>query len=142
MKSKKRLYIIIGALAIVIVIIFLVVNSISKRNAQAAEFETVPLAQGDLTAIVGATGSVHARQSSILTWQTSGQVGEVHVEIDDPVSANQILAELVPSSVSQNVILAEADLITARRALEDLENFQSGKCKRIPGYGTGAKSRG
>lgn len=121
MKSKKRLYIIIGALAIVIIVIILVVNSIGKRNAQAAEFETVPLARGDLTAIVGATGSVHARQSSILTWQTSGQVGKVYVEIDDAVSANQILAELVPNSVSQNVILAEADLITARRALEDLK---------------------
>lgn len=119
MKSKKRNLIIIGlvALAAIGVVIF---SLLRARNEVGSTFETTPLARGNLTAIVGATGAVHSRQSAVLVWQTNGQVGEVLVKIDETVNNGQILAELLPGSVPQSIILAEADLINAKQALENL----------------------
>lgn len=93
-------------------------------EAQAAlnsSFQTETIARGDLTALVGATGTVRANQTAILAWQTSGQVEKVNVQVGDVVRGDQTLAELKKSSLSQALILAEADLVNARRALETLQ---------------------
>lgn len=87
----------------------------------ATEWQTTPAARGRLTAAVGATGVVRANQSAILAWQASGRVGAVNVSVGDKVSADAALAELAQSSLSQNIILAEADLVNARRALDTLQ---------------------
>lgn len=87
----------------------------------ATEWQTTPAARGRLTAAVGATGVVRANQSAILAWQASGRVGAVNVSVGDKVSADAVLAELAQSSLSQNIILAEADLVNARRALDTLQ---------------------
>ncbi|HPC06601.1 MAG TPA: hypothetical protein PLI60_07760, partial [Anaerolineaceae bacterium] len=119
MKSKKRTLLIIGAV-IVVIIAIVIITTLRARDQVSSTFETTPVTRGNLTAIVGATGAVHSRQSAILVWQTNGQVGDVRVKIDDTVNSGQVLADLLPSSVSQSIILAEADLISARQALEDL----------------------
>ncbi len=124
MKSKKRTYIIIGAIAIVLAIILIIFLSTRTRNSQATAFQTVPLSRGELIAIVGATGSVHANQSTILTWKTSGRIETINVQVDDTVTANTVLAKLDSNSLSQSVILAEADLVAAKRALEELKNSE------------------
>lgn len=93
-------------------------------EAQAAlnsSFQTETVSRGNLTALVGATGTVRANQTAILAWQTSGQVEKVNVQVGDVVRAEQILAELRKSSLSQSLILAEADLVNARKALETLQ---------------------
>lgn len=92
-----------------------------NRAAAQSNFETVEITRGSLVALVGATGTVRANQTAVLAWQTSGQIGSVEVEAGDEVTAGKTLAELQRSSLSQAIILAEADLITARRALETLK---------------------
>ena len=95
------------------------------QQAQAASqnsFQTVTLSNGDLTATVGATGTVRANQSTTLNWQTSGRIGKVNVKVGDQVTVNQVLAELDPSSLAQNIILARSDLVTAQRNLENLKD--------------------
>ena len=102
---------------------FLIYRSTSNSQAAAAQdYQTALIERGDLTAIVGATGTVHANQTAVLTWQTSGQVDSVLVELDDTVKVDQALATLSKDSLSQNIILAEADLVTAQRSLEELKN--------------------
>ncbi|HEX7976344.1 MAG TPA: efflux RND transporter periplasmic adaptor subunit [Anaerolineales bacterium] len=80
----------------------------------------MPAQRGDLTATVGATGIVHANQSATLAWQTTGTVEQVNVKVGDLVTATQVLAALEQTSLAQNIILAQADLIAAQRALDDL----------------------
>ncbi len=70
---------------IAIVIIIAVVGALGwlRRRQQAnaaSDFQTVAAGKGDLTATVGATGVVRANQSAVLSWQTSGTVGEVNVK--------------------------------------------------------------
>jgi HlyD family secretion protein len=103
--------------AVIVVAVFAVRNS---GGDAAALFQTVPAERGNLTATVGATGSVRARQTATLVWQTSGIVGVVHADVGSVVSANDKLASLMKSSLNQSIILAEADLVNAQIALEDL----------------------
>jgi HlyD family secretion protein len=92
------------------------------QAALGSQYQTVELSRGDLTASVGATGTVRANQTAILTWQLTGQIAEVGVEVGDLVQPDQPLASLDEKSLPQNVILARADLVTARRQLDQLLN--------------------
>jgi len=116
-RFSRRTWIIIGVVAIVILI---AVFSLSSRPSEVTTFQTVPAERGDLAASVGATGSVRARQTAVLNWQTSGNVGSVNVQIGDSVKGGSVLASLNKATLSQNIILAEADLVNANKALEDL----------------------
>jgi HlyD family secretion protein len=87
-----------------------------------SNYQTVQVNRGDLTATVGATGTVQANQSVIVNWQTSGRVGEVFVNVGDEVQFDQVLSSLDASTLPQSVILARADLVAARRNLENLQN--------------------
>jgi HlyD family secretion protein len=94
-----------------------------ERRQKAEELEglqMVSATRGDLISSIGATGQVRSNQSARLAWQTSGIVEEVAVKLGEAVNADQVLASLVQSSLPQNVILAEVELINAQKALEDL----------------------
>jgi HlyD family secretion protein len=97
----------------------------TRARAQAAvqalsDLQTVNASRGDLMALVGGTGQVRSNQTAVLSWNTSGVVDEVLVNVEDEVKADQELANLKTSSISQNVILAQADLANAQIALENL----------------------
>lgn len=97
----------------------------SNRQVRAGEeLQTEAIQSGDLRVTAEASGVLRADQSATLTWQTSGSVGAVNVGVGQQVVAGQLLAELDPDSLSQAVILAQADLIEARKALDDLLNSQ------------------
>lgn len=93
------------------------------RQAQAAleNIITQPVRRGPLTATVGATGTVRANQTAVLSWQTSGTVDTVSVEIGDTVSAGDVLASLRESSLQQNVILARNEILNAQKSIENLQ---------------------
>ncbi|MBI4732816.1 MAG: efflux RND transporter periplasmic adaptor subunit [Chloroflexi bacterium] len=110
---------IIVVIAIALVVYFVVRNITSQAEAAGA-LQTAAVERGTLTASIGATGNVRANQTAILTWQTSGTVETVNVEIGDEVQAGDVLASLSQASLSQNLILAQADLVTAERNLETL----------------------
>jgi HlyD family secretion protein len=93
-----------------------------QASAKQASYQTVALARGELTGTVGGTGTVHANQTAVLAWQTSGSVSEVKAALDDTIKNGDILAVLDKTSLTQNVILAEADLITAQRNLNNLRS--------------------
>jgi HlyD family secretion protein len=117
----KKKYIYIGLAVVVIVAGIFIFLQYQKNLAQnSSAFQTVKVEKGELVGTVGATGTVHANQSAWLAWQTSGTVEEIRVKIGDKVKAGDILAALNKTSLAQNVILAEADLVSAQKALEDL----------------------
>ena len=112
--SKRTIWIIIIALAVIALVAwFMISRNNALKNASAA-YQTQVVEKGDLTAIVGATGTVRANQSVNITWQTNGRIEEIKAEVGDKVSVNQVLATLAQSSLSQNIILAQADLVRRR----------------------------
>lgn len=94
----------------------------NRAMGASEDFQTEVVSTGSLTATVGATGTVHADQSALLTFQTSGKVGQVSVELGDQVSEGEVLASLSTSSLPSSIILAEAEYVSAQRALDNLLN--------------------
>ncbi len=96
-------------------------NQQAQAQAQST-YQTVKLTIGDLTATVGATGTVRTNQTTSVNWQTTGRIGKIRVKEGDKVTVNQVLAELDTNSLPQNLILARSDLVTAQRNLDNLKN--------------------
>lgn len=119
--KKMRTWIIIAVVVIVVVGGFLVLRS-RASSTKMSEYQTATIERGDLVATVGATGTVRTNQSVMLSWETGGTVDEVFVDVGDRVSKGAVLANLDKTSLSSNIILAQADLVSAEKALDDLLN--------------------
>lgn len=118
---KKKTWIIIGVILVVIVGVVLYFQYQAKQALANTQYETEAIEKGTLTAVVGATGSVRANQSAQIAWQADGTVDTVNVVLDTQVKADDVLAELDRTSLSQAIINAQADLVSAQQALEDLK---------------------
>ena len=114
--------------AILLVAVFFFTRS---GNKQATAYQTAPITRGSLVAAVGATGTVHAKQSGVLTWWTTGVVDKVNVGVGDKVSRADLLASLDKASLNQNVLLAQADLASAQKTLDDLMNSDTARAQSL-----------
>ncbi len=120
---KKRIIIVLVVLAILVGGYF-GLKELQKRNAAnaAQTYQTEILTRGNVTSIVGATGTVRSNQSAMLSWQTNGQIDTINVKIGNQVKDDEILASLDKGSLSQSIILSEADLVTAQKNLDTILN--------------------
>jgi HlyD family secretion protein len=127
-KFSRRTWIIIG---VIVVVALAAVFIFSTRGEPVSVFQTTKAERGDLVATVGATGSVRARQSAVLVWQTTGIVNAVNADVGTRVSRNDVLASLDKASLNQSIILAESDLTSAKKALEDLLNSDTSRAEAL-----------
>lgn len=101
-----------------------------NRNANAVStYQTTPIQRGKLTATIGATGTVRAKQTAILVWQAAGTVDTVNVKVGDNVPSGFVMAFLSKASLPQSIILAEADLASAQKTLDDLLNSDTARAQ-------------
>jgi HlyD family secretion protein len=123
----KRIITIVLILAALGAVAYIGIRLIGQRQqeSQLSNLQTTTANRGGLTATIGATGTVHAKQTALLTWQTTGTVDAYTIQEGNWVEAGQILVSLDPDSLPQSIILARADLINAQNALDDLLNNQS-----------------
>src|SRR5215216_981815 len=126
-KNKRILFLLLIALIGVSAFLF-----VRRTNATtASEFQTAKVERGNLTATIGATGTVRARQTAVLIWQAAGTVESVAVNVGDMVKANQVLAALAKTSLPQSVILAEADLASAQKSLDELTSSNTTQAQAV-----------
>ncbi|HMB22641.1 MAG TPA: efflux RND transporter periplasmic adaptor subunit [Anaerolineales bacterium] len=121
-----------------ILIILLVVAAaatfifIRRSNAKTVSpFQTAPLARGNLTATIGATGTVRAMQTAELIWQAAGTVDTVNVKVGDNIAADFVMAYLAKTSLPQSVIMAESDLATAQKELDELLTSDTARAEAV-----------
>ena len=88
-KFSRTTWIVIGVLVAAGLAAF-IYNS--TRGETVSTFQTVKAERGNLVATVGATGSVRARQSAVLVWQTTGIVNAVNVDIGSRVTRDDVMA--------------------------------------------------
>jgi HlyD family secretion protein len=117
-KGRKTTIWWIIAAVVLAVVAFVVIYEVRARANAASLYETMTIERGTLTATIGATGNVRASQTAIINWQTSGTVETVDVSVGESVQDGDVLASLSPTSLAQNVTLAQADLVTAQRNLD------------------------
>jgi HlyD family secretion protein len=129
MNGMKKALIVIGViLALVVAGVFVLPRVLPGLQPGGAEntFQTEPAQKGSLTAYVGASGTVRTNQTADLLWQTSGKVGSVNVQKGQQVAANEDLASLAQTSLPQNIIMAQIDLVSAKKDLQNaLDNTEA-----------------
>lgn len=107
----------------------------SRQASRLDIYQTELVSRGELIATVGGTGTVRANQMAVLAWQTSGTVDSVLVQVGDAVSEGQELATLKRESLPQTVILAQAELTEAKKALDDLyTNAETAKTNAMQAF--------
>jgi HlyD family secretion protein len=94
-------------------------GSASQSKASAA-IKTAKVTSVTAVTTVTSSGAVSALQSGAVYWRTTGTVTNVNVKAGDHVKAGDVLMTIDPLTAPQNVIQAEADLIVAQKALDDL----------------------
>lgn len=127
-RKNRRFLIILLIVAIVASALIYVRGSGAET---ATQFQTATIERGNLTATIGATGTVRAKQTSVLIWQAAGTVESVNVNVGDVVSADDELASLLKTSLPQTVIMAEADLIDAQKALDELITSETSQAEAV-----------
>src|SRR5687767_12169712 len=115
---KNRRVLVILLIVAVVASAFIYMRS--TRLDTASQYQTAKIERGNLTATIGATGTVRARQTAVLIWQAAGTVDTVNVKVGDNVPADFVMAYLSKTSLPQSVIMAEADLVDAQKALDAL----------------------
>lgn len=112
-------------------------QSAEDARASFANIETVTIEEGNLVSTINATGKVRSGQSATLYWQTSGTVETVNVEVGDDIQVGEVLATLEQSSLPQDIILAQANLLDYHTALDDLyTNAETAKTKAVQDIAT------
>jgi HlyD family secretion protein len=92
---------------------------------QSNSLQTAVVQRGTLTASIGATGTIQARQQASLGLSLTGRIGKVNVKTGDIVSAGDVLMEMDPAYYPQSVLSAQIDLINAQKTLDDLKTSKA-----------------
>ncbi|MFI4934608.1 MAG: efflux RND transporter periplasmic adaptor subunit [Caulobacterales bacterium] len=80
-------------------------------------YRTAEVTRGDLTRSVSASGSMQALVTVQVGSQVSGQIQTVLVDFNSPVTRNQVLAVIDPTTYASRVQQAQADLGAQQAAL-------------------------
>jgi HlyD family secretion protein len=89
------------------------------RGADATpQFQTTSVTRGDVIQAVTASGTLNPVLNVQVGSQISGIIQKLYVDFNSPVKANQVVAQLDPSTYQANVHSAEGDLANTRAALE------------------------
>lgn len=84
----------------------------------ATVYRTATAQRGDVTQTVAASGTLSAITTVDIGSQVSGQIARLHVDFNSVVKADQLVAEIEPSTYESRVLQADADLSSARSSLE------------------------
>jgi len=123
------------AILIIVLIVAIAAVAFVLRRGQstetASQFQTAAIERGNLTATIGATGTVRAKQTAILLWQAAGTVDTVNVKVGDNVPEGFVMAYLAKTSLPQSIIMAEADLANAKSDLDQLLNSDTARAQAV-----------
>ncbi len=91
---------------------------LKHRDANAAEYQTIPVTRGDLVQAVTATGTINPVLNVQVGSQISGNIEQLFVDWNSPVKAGQVVAQIDASNYKAIVAQAEGDLASAQAGLE------------------------
>jgi HlyD family secretion protein len=89
-----------------------------RGTSNAPQYQTTPVARGDLTQLVTATGTLNPVVNVTVGSQVSGRISKLNVDFNSVVTANQVIAEIDPSTYQAAVEQSRADLANAQANLE------------------------
>ncbi|ACC98728.1 Efflux transporter, RND family, MFP subunit [Elusimicrobium minutum Pei191] len=99
-------------LPLIIVIIFLI-----TRGGDKIFYETEPVRIGSIREVVEASGTINPVSQTEVGTQVSGTIYKLYVDFNSPVKRGQLLAEIDPATLRQQVLQQEASLMKAQSEL-------------------------
>ena len=109
--------IIIGIIVALVVVVFVVVNLLGKRE-KSVEVETEKVAKRTLEAVVTASGQIQPKKSVNVSANTMGQIVELAVAEGDSVKKGQLLVHIDPRGPESSRAQASAALRATNANLE------------------------
>ena len=97
----------------VIAIVLVMRNGTRSESAQAAQIETTELDIGDINRVVATSGAVRPLITVEVGSQLSGQVADIFVDFNSPVTAGQLIALIDAKTFESRVLQNRADLEVA-----------------------------
>jgi len=88
-----------------------------SRSEAPVEYQSAPVARGDLTQVVTATGQLDPVVNVTVGSQISGIIQKLFVDYNSQVKSNQVIAEIDPATYKVNVLRVEADVANAKANL-------------------------
>jgi len=128
MKKWKKILLIVGIVLVLAIAGLFIANSLIPSNTTTVDISTLKTtaaAKGKLSTSVSGTGTIRSKQTATLSWETSGKVESINVEVGDVVTADSILASLESSSLTPSMISAKQELADAEQNLDDVKNSNS-----------------
>ena len=116
-------------IVILVLAVVLVYSSVKASSASNTQYQTEAAKLGDVSVQIDGTGTVRANQSAVIYWKTDGKVSEVDVAEGQVVQEGQMVISLDPASLSQEIIQAMANLVTAKQDLEVAQDGSQARAK-------------
>ncbi|HUT78411.1 MAG TPA: efflux RND transporter periplasmic adaptor subunit [Polyangia bacterium] len=91
----------------------------SRGSIPEDQYEVVAVTIGDIKASINATGTVEPLNTVEVGAEVSGKIAELHVDFNDPVTADQLLAVIDPEQAKAQVDEAKAQVLSARAKLAE-----------------------
>jgi len=123
MKKLSKLWIVVGVLAVVALLAWLLSGNKKKEEVS---FETEAAAPATVSNSITATGTIEAVTSVTVGTQVSGIVSKLYVDYNSTVKKGQVIAELDKTNLTSQLKTAKANLASAQSSL----NYQSANYKR------------
>ncbi|GAA0484356.1 efflux RND transporter periplasmic adaptor subunit [Parasphingorhabdus litoris] len=89
--------------------------------AQSYEYVAEPVSRGSVARVVSASGKLRALNTINVGSEISGQVTDVYVDFNSPVTAGQVLARIDPTRIQARVTQARAQVASAQATLAQAE---------------------
>jgi HlyD family secretion protein len=88
------------------------------RESSEPQYQTATIARGDIVQAVTATGTLNPVTNVTVGSQISGNIQKLYADFNSPVKANQVVAELDPSTYQAAVSQADGDVASAAATME------------------------
>lgn len=112
---KKKTYIIIGVVAIVALLAYLLFGG---KKEKSVTYVTQPVKTGTITTSVTATGTIEPVTSVTVGTQVSGIVAHLYVDYNSVVKKGQVIAELDKTNLMSELASAKANLASMQSNLQ------------------------
>lgn len=114
-KNKKKLYILLGLGAIVILLVAVVVLGAKKENIITVQTEKIT--RKTITQVVNASGKIQPETMVKINAEVSGEIIQLPVKEGDKVRRGELLVRIKPDQYQAQVDRAEAGLASAKANL-------------------------
>jgi len=119
-QSHKK-WVLIGGSVLVVAVAAAVLLLSGGKASEETQIKYMEVTSGAITESIDVVGTLEAVPSISLAWESSGIASPFDIQIGDQVSKDQVLMTLEDSSIDSTILQAQASLLEAEAALENLK---------------------